>query len=150
VIFKQVHQHFCRGPLMRGQGPLIACVGPPWVHAQSPSIKVVAICKAVECMRGAPRMQRRVPVKTLRHGSFMQNFSTMSGCNVPNWKNDGLFSCTSPKKECFYSLKCQISSKQHTAPPVSFATGSNPRGHLSMGTEVQRLNHTDKPVLWVQ
>ena len=114
VIFKQVHQHFCRGPLVRAQGPLIACMGPPWVHAQSPSIKVVATCRALECMRGAPRMHRRALVKTLRHGCFMQNFSTMSGCDVANWKNDGLFSCTVPKKECFYSLKCQISSKQHT------------------------------------
>ena len=102
------------GPLVRAQGLLIACVGPPWVHAQSPSITVVATCRALECMRGAPRMHRRAPVKTLRHGCFMQNFSTISGCDVPNWKNDGLFCCTFPKKECFYSLKCQISSKQHT------------------------------------
>ena len=67
------------------------------MHAQSPSIKVVATCRALECMHGAPRMLRRAPVKTLRHGCFMQNFSTMSGCDV-----DGLFSCTFPKKECFY------------------------------------------------
>ena len=83
------------------QGPSSACAGPPWVHAQNPSIKVVATCRAVECMRGAPRMHRRPPVKTLRHGCFMQNFSTMSGCDVPNWKNDGLFSCTFPKKSVF-------------------------------------------------
>ena len=108
---------FLQGPSSACAGPLDCMRGPPWVHAQSPSIKVVATCRARECMRGGPRMHRRAPVKTLRHGCFMQNFSTMSGCDVPIWKNDGLFSCTFPKKEGFCSLKWQISSKQHTVLP---------------------------------